>query len=268
MSPRRILVAVAGGSARRPRLVLVLAAVIGLGAAVLALRLHPTAATSTFVSSSSPEYRATQGFYDSFGEEPITILVKGNLQQLVLSSDIDRLLGLEGCLSGNVPASALAAEGGPRGPCGELARARTVKVVFGPGTFINEAAEQINQQLTIRTRSAQVQAAQAQRAVQAAALARGLPRSQAVSLGQRASKVTIARFQEELVTLALKYGLTARPSIDEPNFVSTLVFDPAKPAGHPQAALRLPVPQLGLGADLGPHEGRAERSRSARTRSP
>ncbi len=234
MSPRRILVTVAGGSARRPWLVLVLAAVLGLGAAVLALRLHPTAATSTFVSSSSPEYRATQGFYDSFGEEPITILVKGNLQQLVLSSDIDRLLGLEGCLSGNVPASALAAEGGPRGPCGELARARTVKVVFGPGTFINEAAEQINQQLTIRTRSAQVQAAQAQRAVQAAALARGLPRSQAVSLGERASKVTIARYQEELVTLALKYGLTARPSIDEPNFVSTLVFDPASPAGTPK----------------------------------
>ncbi len=234
MSARRILVTVAGVSARRPRLVLVLAAVIGLGAAALALRLHPTAATSTFVSSSSPEYRATQGFYDSFGEEPITVLVKGNLQELVLSSDIDRLLGLEGCLSGNVPASALGAEGGQRGPCGELARARTVKVVFGPGTFINEAAEQINQQLAIRTRSAQVQAAQAQRAVQAAALARGLPRAEAVSLGERASKVTIARFQEELVTLALKYGLTARPSIDEPNFVSTLVFDPAKPAGTPK----------------------------------
>ena len=152
----------------------------------------------------------------------------------MLTSDIDRLLGLEGCLSGNVPAAALAGEGGPRGPCGQLARAHTVKVVFGPGTFINEAAEQIDQQLTVRTRSAQVQAAQAQRAVQSAALARGLSHAEAVSLGQRASKVTIARFQEELVTLALRYGLTARPSIDEPNFVSTVVFDPAKPVGTPK----------------------------------
>ena len=57
------------------------------------------------MSSSSPEYQATQRFYRSFGEEPIAVLVKGNLQQLVLSSDIERLLGLEGCLSGNVPAS-------------------------------------------------------------------------------------------------------------------------------------------------------------------
>ena len=51
------------------------------------------------------EYRATQRFYKSFGEEPIEVLVKGDLQQLVLSSDLERLAGLEGCLSGNVPAS-------------------------------------------------------------------------------------------------------------------------------------------------------------------
>ena len=116
-------------------MVVAVAVVLGLGGAALALRLHPTAATSTFVSSSSSEYRDTQGFYRSFGEEPIAVLVTGSLQQLVLSHDIDRLVGLEGCLSGNVPTSSLAAEGGVDGPCGKLARARTVKVVFGPGTF-------------------------------------------------------------------------------------------------------------------------------------
>jgi len=214
--------------------VLALAAVIGIAAAGLALRLHPTAATSTFVSSSSPEYRATQSYYRNFGEEPVTILVKGNLQQLVLSSDIERLVGLEGCLSGNVPLSALGAEGGVNGPCGQLAKAHTVKVVFGPGTFINEAAGQINAELTTRTAAAQAQAAQAQRVVQAAALARGIPLAEAIALGQRASKITIGRFQEELVTLALQYGLTSRPSIQDANFVSALVFDPAKPVGTPK----------------------------------
>ena len=103
---------------------------LGLGGAAFALRLRPTAAASTFVSSSSPEYRATQRFYANFGEEPIEVLVKGDLQQLVLSSDVDRLVGLEGCLSGNVPVTALAKEGGASGPCGQLAQARTVKVVF------------------------------------------------------------------------------------------------------------------------------------------
>ena len=63
------------------------------------------------MSSSSPQYRATQRFYQSFGEEPVEVLVKGNLQQLLLSSDIDRLVGLEGCLSGNVPVSALGVGG-------------------------------------------------------------------------------------------------------------------------------------------------------------
>ena len=91
---------------------LAIAVVLGLGGAALALRLHPTAAADTFVSSSSPQYRATQSFYRSFGEEPIEVLVKGDLQQLVLSTDIERLVGLEGCLSGNVPASALASVGG------------------------------------------------------------------------------------------------------------------------------------------------------------
>ena len=112
------------------------------------------------MSSSSPQYRATQRYYDSFGEEPVDVLVKGNLQQLLLSSDIDRLLGLEGCLSGNVPASALGAEGGPNGPCGQLAKAKTVKVVLGPGTFVNEAAEQIDEQLSTQTKQAEAQALQ------------------------------------------------------------------------------------------------------------
>ena len=116
---------------------------LGLGGGAFALRLRPTAATDTFVSSSSPEYRATQRFYDSFGEEPVEVLVKGNLQQLVLSSDIDRLLGLENCLAGALSPTELAQVGGARSACGQLASANTVKVVLGPATFINESATQI-----------------------------------------------------------------------------------------------------------------------------
>jgi uncharacterized protein len=215
-------------------LVVALATVLGLGGVALALRLRPTAATDTFVSSSSPEYRATQRFYKNFGEEPIEVLIKGNLQQLVLSSDVDRLVGLEGCLSGNVPASGLAAEGGMNGPCGQLARERTVKVVFGPGTFINEAAEQINEQLTDQTKQAEASAKQAEQVVTKAALARGEGAAAARKLGQQASSITLARFKEGLATLALQYGLTARPSLDDPSFVSTVVFESDKPAGTPK----------------------------------
>ena len=211
-----------------------IALALGVGAATLALGLHATAATNTFVSSASGQYRATQRFYSGFGEEPVAVLVKGDLQQLVLGSDIDRVLGLEGCLSGKVPASALPQEGGVNGPCGQLARAGTVKVVLGPGTFINEAASQINEGLTALTRQAEAQAAQAERVVSHAALARGLAPAQAGALGRQASRITIARFQEGLVRQALQYGLTSRPSINDPNFAASLVFDSTKPAGTPK----------------------------------
>jgi hypothetical protein len=214
--------------------VIAVAIALGLGGAALALRLRPTAAASTLVSSSSRDYAETQRFYARFGEEPVEVLIKGDLQQLVLSSDLERLLGLEGCLSGNVPASALAQEGGARGPCGQLARARTVKVVFGPGTFVNEAANQIDEQLAAQTAQAQAQARQAERVVGQAALARGLSASEARALGRQAAQVTAGRFQEALATIALQYGLSARPSIGEHNFVSALVFDSSKPAGTPK----------------------------------
>jgi hypothetical protein len=153
-----LLAALAGGAARRPRLVLALATVLGVAGAILALGLRPTAATDSFVGRSSSAYQATQSFYGSFGEEPVVVLVKGDLRKLVLSSDIGRLLGLEGCLSGNVPEQALPNEGGVDGPCGQLAREHSVKVVLGPGTFINEAASQIDAQLSSQSKQAEHQA--------------------------------------------------------------------------------------------------------------
>ena len=248
MSAARLLGALAGSAARRPRLVVALAIALAAAGAAGALSLRPSAAANTFVSSSSGDYRATQRFYRSFGEEPVEVLVKGSLQQLVLSSDVERLLGLEGCLSGNLPASALPAEGGLHGPCAQIARARTVKVVLGPGTFINEAAEQINEQLTAQTRQAAAQAKQAERVVTAAALARGLSASEAQALGRQASRITTTRFEESVAALALQYGLTARPSLSDPNFTSALVFDSTKPAGTPKQrfAYLFPSPNLAL----------------------
>jgi hydrophobe/amphiphile efflux-3 (HAE3) family protein len=228
------LEALAGGAARRARLVVALAVLLAIAGGALALRLSPTAATSTFVSSASGEYKATQRYYESFGEEPVDVLVKGELQQLLLSEDLERLIGLEGCLSGNVPAKALASEGGANGPCGQLARARTVKVVLGPGTFVNEAANQIDEQLALQSKQASEQAKQAERVVRAQALKRGLGEAEADRLGHEASKITTGRFQEGLVTLALEYGLTSRPSLQNRDFITSLVFDSSKPAGTPK----------------------------------
>lgn len=224
----------AARAARRPLLTLGLLAALGVGAAVLALGLRPSAATDTLVGRSSPEYRATQRFYARFGEEPVDVVVKGDLRKLLLSNDIERLAGMEGCLSGNLPPAAFASEGGADGPCAQLAASHSVKVALGPGTFINEAARQIDSTLTARRTQAEHQAKAARSAVYRAALARGEGEAQAAKLGGEAAKATMAGFAAEVSALAIRYGLSATPSITDRSFVSQLVFDSSGPAGTPK----------------------------------
>jgi hydrophobe/amphiphile efflux-3 (HAE3) family protein len=224
----------AGSAARRPLITLGLLGVVGIACAVVALGLRPTAATDTLVGKSSSTYKDTQGFYARFGEEPVEVLVKGDLRKLVLSSDIDRLVGLEGCLSGNLPAAALAQEGGVNGPCGQLTRGKAVKVVFGPGTFLNEAVLQVDGALASRSAQAEAQAKQAHAAVYRTALARGLGAQQASTLAAQASKATMAGFAAEVSALAIRYGLNSAPTLDDHEFVSKVVFESSKPAGTPK----------------------------------
>ena len=81
-----------------------------------------------------------------------------------------------------------------------------------------------------------------------AALARGHSAAEAQTLGKQASSITMARFQEGVATLALQYGLTSKPSLDDPGFVSTLVFDSSKPVGTPKQrfAYLFPSPDAAL----------------------
>src|SRR3954469_22773201 len=91
-------------SARRPGRVLALVAVLVLAGAALALHaLRPSAATSTLAGHGTAEYAATQEMHERFGGDATAVLARGALPQLVLTRNIDTLLGLEGCLSGNKP---------------------------------------------------------------------------------------------------------------------------------------------------------------------
>src|SRR5919206_509175 len=92
--------------ARRPGRVLAVAAVLVLAGTALALGLRPSAATSTLAGHGTGEYQATEEYHRRFGDDAVAVLVRGELPQLVLTENIDRLLGLEGCLSGNKPPGA------------------------------------------------------------------------------------------------------------------------------------------------------------------
>ena len=94
---------VAAWAVRHARPVLAVSIVLALGAAIGAARLSTDAGTDTLVDTDTPSYQATQQLRQAFGEEPVVVLARGDLQQLILSENLGRLLRLEGCLSGNVP---------------------------------------------------------------------------------------------------------------------------------------------------------------------
>src|SRR5215208_2475499 len=236
MTPADGLERVVRAAARRPRAVLAVLAVLCAGAAVLALGLGPSAATSTLAGRSSDTYQATERYRERFGDHAILVLVRGPLQQLLLTDNLGRLLALEGCLSGNKP-EGQTPTGGERSACGALAREKPVQVVYGPGTFINSAVGEIQDQLKTQLDAKGVQARRASRAARRLARRQGRSPAAQDRVAKAAEQLVYAQFVRDLLQLNLKYGLGVdkAPRLDDPDFVSTLVFDPSRGATTPKA---------------------------------
>lgn len=193
-----------------------------------ATQLSTDAGTGTLVDSSSESYRATQRVREVFGEEPVVVLAQGDLQQLILTPNLGRLLRLEGCLSGKVPKGAKPIPG----PCAELAAMDPVQFVVGPATFLNEAVIQIDQQLS-----------------------------------RLAATVPPDQLREFLLQAAARYGITSAPSIGNPDFLAAVVFDLNRSRGTPKAKLAYLFPNnhsTQIILRLRPNLSDAERNRALR----
>ena len=230
---------------QRPLATVAVVGSLALVGVVLALGLQPSASTDTLVGRNTAAFRATEHFRKQFGDESVIVLVQGNLQRTVLTSDLARLIGLEGCLSGNDPPQALS-ELPPE--CTTLARTKPAKVVYGPGTFINVAAKQIQQGFFAKQNEASIQGTQAADAARKIAKKQGLPRAEQDRVANQAMGLANYQFMREALTLALRYNLTSIPEINNPQFVSELVFDPARGVGMPKArfAFLFPSPNAAL----------------------
>jgi hydrophobe/amphiphile efflux-3 (HAE3) family protein len=228
---RRLVLAVT----RRPLVVLGLTAVLALGGAALALRLEPSTATETLVNRGSQSFKDTERFKEDFGDEAILVLVHGELARTVLTADLNRVLRLEGCLGGNVPDTGKGLGSLPP-VCREIAELKPAKVVYGPATFINTAVGQIQDQFAKQQQRAAAQARGAAEAARRLSKRRGDPRSEQERLARAAADAVQAQFVGDALRLALKYGLSDIPRINDPSFVSTLVFDrSAGAAGVPKS---------------------------------
>jgi hypothetical protein len=119
------------------------------------------------------------------------------------------------------------------GPCTELAAEDPVRSVVGPATFLNEAVIQIDRQLE-----------------------------------RLAATVPPAKLRELLLEVAAQYGITSAPSLSNPNFLASIVFDIRKERDVPKARLAYLFPNghaaqivLRLRSDL----SEAERHRAIET---
>jgi len=189
---------IAAWAVRHARAALAVSAVLALAAAVAATQLPTDAGTDTLVDRDAESYRATERVREVFGEEPVVVVAEGDLQELILTPNLGRLIRLEGCLSGKVPKGATPIPG----PCAEIARLDPVQYLAGPGTFLNEAVLQIENQLR-----------------------------------RLAATVPPAQLREFLLQVAARYGITSAPSIGNPDFLASVIFDLRQARGTPKARL-------------------------------
>jgi predicted RND superfamily exporter protein len=177
---------------------LIVSALVAVASTFFATQLPTDAGTDTLVDRDTASFEATEEVQEAFGEEPVVVLAEGDLQELVLTENLGRLLRLEGCLSGNVPKGR---EPIP-GPCAALARQDPVRSLIGPATFLNEATIQIERQLR-----------------------------------RLADTVPPERLRELLLSIAAEYGITSVPSLGNPDFLAALIFDLGRARGTPKARL-------------------------------
>ncbi len=204
---------------------------VALIGAVAALRLQPNAGVDTLVDRGSPTYEQTQKFKQTFGDDPVEVLIRGPLDKILLGPDLGRLLALEGCLSGSTPNGAvLQGQPAPAG-CAELARTRPAHVVYGPATFLDQFVKQTNKLYGQQQAAAAAQARQAAAAAAARAKRQGYDKTGQKQAALIAAQAVYKQFQGRLVTLATRYGLTSLPKLTDPQFVSSVVFD-SRLTGH------------------------------------
>src|SRR3954447_11083219 len=175
---RNLLARIAGRAVERPTPVIVAAVLLALIGAVAALRLEADRSPSSLVDRGSSTYSQTQDFYKQFGDEPVEILVKGDLRQLLLTTNIGKLLALESCLSGRANGGEVFQGKSAPPPCAAIAKLDPSAAVFGPATFLNQFAIEANDLYQKQSQAALIRAKRAGRRAAATAAKRGYSTAQ------------------------------------------------------------------------------------------
>jgi hydrophobe/amphiphile efflux-3 (HAE3) family protein len=234
MRLRDALERVARAAAARPLVVLLAVAALALGGAALALSLQPDTGTGTLASRSSAPSKATDALHRRFGGDAVVVLIRERVTHLVLTDDLGRAIRLEGCLGGNVPKGAQP-YGGAHSPCAALAQLKPAHVVYGPGTFLNESVNAVQQAIQAELQAAGTSVDQAAAAAAQQAKQQGLDASAQRQAAAAARAAASRQAQSDLQQLALSSGIQGIPQLDSKPFIDQVVFDPTRGADVPKA---------------------------------
>ena len=245
-------------AARRPVLTVAIVLTLAIAGGLVALGLKPSAGTDTFVSRSSADYRATALDHREFGGDAVAILIREPLRDLVDTKDLAKVTFLEACLAGQyavpseqlqafqpAPAGAHPPYGGWGSPCGKLMKAKPVQVVYGPGTFLNQAVAAVNRAVSSLLANARSAVIEAQSAAHRLALARGLGRAQAAAAAKAAGALEGQQQLQQLERLYLDSGINGAPRIDNAQFIDQVVFDATRGANQPKSRFAYLFPTAG-----------------------
>src|SRR3954453_5799870 len=234
MDLRRPLDRLVALALNRPGRTVAVVLVLALAGGALALGLSPSSGVTTLVGGGSSSAQATKDYHESFGDEAVIVLVKGDLPKLVDTADLGTLIKLEGCLGGNVPKGAKPY--GPKGgPCAKLARLKPARVVYGPGTFLFEATNEVSNQLQSRLTQGQAQIRAAQAKARADAKRAGQGAQAQARAAQAAGQAVQQQFVSQLAQVAVQTGIQGLPRLDNPEFINQIVFDPNRGAYIPKS---------------------------------
>ena len=225
----------AAWAVERPTQVVVAAALLTLIGAIAALRLAPDASIDSLVDRGSSTYAATQQFHRQFGDDPAVILVKDDLGRLLLTPQRDRLLALEGCLAGKAPGGRVFQGKPAPAPCARIAALRPSFAVYGPATFLNQFALRASELYTQQRAQAEAAARAAGRRAAARAKRQGFNAAGQTRAAKIAGYAVMEQFKRTLGELATRVGETGLPSLSNPRFVSSVVFDPRRTGHVPKA---------------------------------
>jgi uncharacterized protein len=239
---------VAAAAVRWPWLLIGVIVVLTGAGIFAATQLDTNAGTDTLVDEGSGEFKATERFHEDFGDEPVIVLVEEDLQKLVLTKDLQSLFELETCLAGGTQL----AESLPRREkkplpdvCNRIAQLQPSRAVFGPATFLYLSVAGIQQALQGQIGGAVQAAREAAKEARQRAAKQGLSVAEQEEAGNAAAQQILSQFQGNLVQVALQYGITSVPRLDDPQFVSRVVFAEGEPPGTPKERFGYLFPNKG-----------------------